>query len=186
MANEENSQNETSSLDELRSIAHKQKQVAVESKRVEPPQNRASSEADIDQGNRSGSIKLVFRTLAILALAGIGYTWITIIASDEAASEQQDKPPIAQSVEALAADVIEVRNSGAPLPDNLSDLPSFPVDGIEWDIEQYQLVMRDPRPEFFFIPNTVDGFVIVGRYMSDSWQYLERLDPPLEKIRTSP
>ncbi len=192
----DNSTNDPSSLDDLRSMAHRKANAPT-------TKSESSQSADIS-GNTSSykpdstrkGFRNTFRGLALLGLIGIGFTWFNITTEDAStggeipdeniAAGEVTLPPIAQELELLSEGIKQYRNRNGYLPTTLAGLPEFPEEGIEWDLNQYQLILLSPRPEFFYTSTTSAGFIVIGRRSTDVWIYVESDIPPLKRVTAFP
>lgn len=193
---DENSTSDQSSLDELRSIAHRKTGANVakaSSKTSASTLNKPLDENSDSPPKRGGNR---FRFVALIGVLAIGAFWFEIL-PERSGSEEQSAieniqegevtlPPIAQSLESVAEGIKQYRSRNGFLPTSLTGLPEFPEDGIEWDLDQYNLILLDSRPEFFYTPNSLAGFIVIGRLSTDVWMYVERDIPPLTRVTALP
>ena len=193
---DKNSNNDNSSLDDLLRMAHRKDDPAT----TKSESSQSSDTLSIASSNKFGSthkgFRNIFRVIAMLGLIGIGVTWLKITTDDAISdgepsdasiiADEAINPPIAQALERLSEGIKQYRNRNGYLPSALAGLPEFPEDGVEWDLDQYQLILLSPRPEFFYTPTTSAGFIVIGRSSTDTWIYVEHEIPPLKKVTAFP
>lgn len=90
---------------------------------------------------------------------------------------------VARQLLAVVADVDRYKAAQGQLPTQLSLLPSFPKDAVEWPIENYGVQLAAPKLEYFLV-DAPGGYIVIARLANEVWVYDSIKAQPLRREYT--
>lgn len=122
----------------------------------------------------SGQLPGWFRRIGVPAAVAVLVILLAAFAFQHltAPKLRQVESPVAQFALDMAFALERYREENGLLPAQLSQLPEFPGNAIEWRIDQYPVKLAEPRQEFFYL-DLPAGFIVISRKGNEAWSYTE-------------
>ncbi len=122
-------------------------------------------------------LQLRWIVLAVLLALGTAFT-IYQQQSDSVSSSS----PLAGQVKQLALAVDAYYQKNQRMPESLSELQGFPKDAVEWPMENYGVLLLEPRNEFFFDGESSHDYLIIARQGEEAWAFAKGQKPELQQV----